>query len=99
MSNLSEFIGGGIKSVQSGTTTFSAVTVPSGGSTSIDVTINAIDTAKSFVCVRRFSSGTDDLNKYFSVEIIDSTTVRVSLIRSIFDGDAGNISWTVVEYY
>ena len=95
MSNLSEFIGGGIKSVQSFTTTIPAAL----GTTSVDETINAIDTAKSFVCVRRFSSGTDDLNKYFSVEIIDSTTVRVSLIRSIFDGDAGNISWTVVEYY
>ena len=99
MSNLSEFIGGGIKSVQSFTTPIPSVTVPPGGSTSVDVTINAIDTAKSFVCVRRFSSSTDDINKYFSVEIIDSTTVRVSLIRNGFDGDAGSISWTVVEYY
>ena len=95
MSNLSEFIGVGIKSVQSGTTSFPVAS----GSASIDETISAIDTAKSFVCVRRFTSSTDDINKYFSVEIIDSTTVRVSLIRSIFDGDAGNISWTVVEYY
>ena len=97
MSNLSEFIGGGIKSVQSFTTTIP--TELSGGSTSVDVTINAIDTAKSFVCVRRFQSSTDDINKYFIVEIIDSTTVRVTLIRNQFDNDLGIIAWAVVEYY
>ena len=99
MSNLSEFIGGGIKSVQSGTTNFPTVPAPPGGVASVDETINAIDTAKSFVCVRRYQSSTDDINKYFSVEITDSTTVRVTLIRNGLDGDAGSISWTVVEYY
>ena len=97
MSNLSEFIGGGIKSVQSFTTSFPGV-LP-GNQAPINVTINAIDTAKSFVCVRRFLSTGDDVNKYFSVEIIDSTTVRVTLIRNSNDGSAGSISWTVVEYY
>ena len=95
MSNLSEFIGGGIKSVQSFTTPIPIAS----GSTSIDVTINEIDTAKSFVCVRSFSSATDDINKYFRVEIIDSTTVQVTLVRNSGDNDNGTISWTVVEYY
>ena len=93
MSNLSEFIGGGIKSVQSGTTNFTPLI------TSVEETITAIDTAKSFVCVRRYSSSTDDPNKYFSVEITSSTTVQVALIRNSNDGSSGSISWTVVEYY
>ena len=95
MSNLSEFIGVGIKSVQSGTTSFPVAS----GSASIDETISAIDTAKSFVCVRRFSSSTDDPNKYFSVEITSSTTVQVALIRNSLNSVSGSISWTVVEYY
>ena len=97
MSNLSEFIGGGIKSVQSFTTSFPNV-LP-GDQAPVDVTINAIDTAKSFVCVRRYQSSTDDINKYFRVEIIDSTTVQVTLVRNSGDNDNGTISWTVVEYY
>jgi|DEB0MinimDraft_6_1074348.scaffolds.fasta_scaffold26066_3 hypothetical protein len=97
MSNLSEFIGPVIKSVQSGTTAIPFN--PSGGSTTVDETITAIDTAKSFVCVRSFSSAFDTINKYFSVEILNSTTVRVTLLRSISDNDSGTISWTVVEYY
>ena len=97
MSNLSEFIGGGIKSVQSFTTSFPGV-LP-GNQAPINVTINAIDTAKSFVCVRRYSSSTDDPNKYFSVEITSSTTVQVTLIRNSLNSVSGSISWTVVEYY
>ena len=93
MSNLSEFIGGGIKSVQSGTTFLTV------GATVVDETITAIDPAKSFACVRGFSANTNDINKYFIVEIIDSTTVRVTLIRNQFDNDLGIIAWAVVEYY
>jgi len=93
MSNLSEFIGGGIKSVQSGTTNLTT------GVQAVNETINAIDPAKSFACVRGFVSNTDNINKYFRVEIIDSTTVQVTLIRNSGDIDNGTISWTVVEYY
>lgn len=94
MSNLSEFIGGGIKSVQSGTTNFST------GVTVVNETINTIDPAKSFACVRGFVSNTDDINKYFIVEITSSTTVRILLVRNSLDTTASaNVYWTVVEYY
>jgi len=94
MSNLSEFIGGGIKSVQSGTTNLTT------GVQAVNETINAIDPAKSFACVRGFVSNTDNINKYFIVEILNSTTVRIVLVRNTNDTTASaNVDWTVVEYY
>mgnify|MGYP000058102098 CR=1 FL=1 len=94
MSNLSEFIGGGIKSVQSGTTNLTT------GVQVVNETINAIDPAKSFACVRGFVSNTDNVNKYFIVEIVDSVTVRILLVRNSTDTTASaNVNWIVVEYY
>ena len=72
MSNLSEFIGGGIKSVQSGVTTTN---------TSADVTLTtAIDPAKSFIMINGTQSnvGSTSAPAYGRADIIDSTTIRIT---------------------
>jgi len=92
MSNLSEFIGGGIKSVQSGTT---------GTSSSIDVTLaTAIDPAKSFIMINgtQHNVGGTSAPAYGRAEIIDSTTIRITETNGQTLGFI-TVNWTVVEYY
>ena len=90
MSNLSEFIGGGIKSVQTGTTAT--------GITATNVTINAVDTAKSFICVNGTSTNSTNYTQYGRAELLDSTTVRLLRVSSSSIGQY-TIYWSVVEYY
>jgi len=94
MSNLSEFIGPVIKSVQSGTTSTSS---------SINVTLaTAIDPAKSFIMINGTEAliGASTAPTYGRATIIDSTTIQIvqtngaaSSFRTI------TVDWTVVEYY
>ena len=90
MSNLSEFIGGGIKSVQTGTTAT--------GNTATNLTINAVDTAKSFICINGTNTNNVGYTQYGRAELFDSTTVRFSRVSN---NGAGlyTIYWSVVEYY
>ncbi len=91
MSNLSEFIGGGIKSVQTGTTptTFSTT-----------VTINAVDTAKSFVTINGTSanSSSSSSSPYGRAILLNSTTVQIDELNA-FSNATVNVYWSVVEYY
>jgi len=92
MSNLSEFIGGGIKSVQSGTTSTN---------TSVDVTLpTAIDPAKSFIMINGTQSNVTGSSApaYGKAAIIDSTTIRITETNS-FSSAFITVNWTVVEYY
>ena len=99
MSNLSEFIGGGIKSVQSGTTSFPTVPAPPGGVASVDETINAIDTAKSFISLNGIRTSSTSVLPCGYVEFVDSTKVRVVGQRTFGTSVTITINWTVVEYY
>jgi hypothetical protein len=93
MSNLSEFIGGGIKSVQSGTTNLVAP------ASFADETINAVDTAKSFISLNGIRTSNTSVLPCGSVELFDSTTVRVRGQREVLTSVTITITWTVVEYY
>ena len=93
MSNLSEFIGPVIKSVQSGTTTISGVDF-------VNVTITAIDPAKSFIMINgtQHNVGGTSAPAYGRAEIIDSTTIRITETNQL-SGASIIVNWTVVEYY
>ena len=88
MSNLSEFIGGGIKSVQTGSVS------QTGGI--VNVTINAVDVNKSFIMINRTSATSSTTPGYRSAVLSNSTTVACAAY-------AGNtfttVNFTVVEYY
>jgi hypothetical protein len=90
MSNLSEFIGVGIKSVQTGITAT--------GSFPTDVTINAVDITKSFICINGAISSSTLVTQYGIASLIDSITVRLSRISSNA-GATYTMYWSVVEYY
>ena len=93
MSNLSEFIGGGIKSVQSGTTVLVAPDA------SANETINAVDTAKSFISLKGVDTSSTSVLPCGKVELVDSTTVQVIGRRPFGTSVTITITWTVVEYY
>jgi|DEB0MinimDraft_10_1074344.scaffolds.fasta_scaffold169130_2 hypothetical protein len=93
MSNLSEFIGGGIKSVQSGTTALVAPT------SLVEETINAVDTAKSFISLNGIRTSSTSVLPCGYVEFVDSTKVRVVGQRTFGTSVTITINWTVVEYY
>ena len=92
MSNLSEFIGGGIKSVQSGTISTNA---------SVDVTLaTAIDPAKSFIIINGTQCNVSGsiAPAYGRAAIINSTTIQISETNQI-SAQVITVNWTVVEYY
>ena len=93
MSNLSEFIGVGIKSVQSGTTVISGVDF-------VNETITAIDTAKSFIMINGTQASVGPTNSvpYARATIIDSTTIRIEETNPLTSNTI-TVYWTVVEYY
>lgn len=95
MSNLSDFIGvgGGIKSVQKGTTNLIAP------DSSADVTINAVNTNKSFISLNGIDTTNTGVLPCGTVELLNSTTVRVVGRRTTGTSVTIIISWTVVEYY
>ena len=92
MSNLSEFIGPVIKSVQSGTTSTTT-------STTVTLT-TAIDPAKSFIMINgtQASINASFAAVYGRAEIIDSTTIRITETNPSA-GSSITVYWTVVEYY
>ena len=91
MSNLSEFIGGGIKSVQTGTT---------GTTFSTTVTINAVDTAKSFVTINGTNASVTASSgpPYGRAILLNSTTVQIDKLNT-FSSSTVTVYWSVVEYY
>ena len=93
MSNLSEFIGPVIKSVQSGTTTIAGVNF-------VNETITAIDPAKSFIMINGTAASTSPSfsTVYGRATIIDSTTIRIEETNPNA-GSSITVYWTVVEYY
>jgi len=88
MSNLSEFIGGGIKSVQTGSAS------QTGGI--VNVTINAVNVNKSFIMINRTNGTSISTPGYRSAVLSNSTTVECTAYAgSTFT----TVSFTVVEYY
>ena len=91
MSNLSEFIGPVIKSVQSGTTSTLA-------STNVTLT-TAIDPAKSFIMINGTAYvGSTTAPPYGRATIIDSTTIQIQQTNGASTRTI-TVYWTVVEYY
>jgi len=91
MSTLSQFSGGGIKSVQRGT-----ITVPS-NSSSATATITAVDTSKSMMNYLGFAGGgvsTYDL--WPRIALTNSTTVTASRTGASF---SSSVSYEVIEFY
>ena len=88
MSNLSEFIGGGIKSVQTGSVTQNGGTV--------NVTINAVDVNKSFIMINRTSAPSTTTAGYRSAVLSNSTTVACTAYAG---STSTTVEFTVVEYY
>jgi hypothetical protein len=97
MSTLSQFAGGGIKSVQRGTTSVT---------TTSTVTISSVDTSKSVV-IATVKSGT---NRYVTVDawwactastaLTNSTTITLTNgAYSTSTHGTSDVAWQVVEYY
>ncbi len=85
MSTLSQFIGGGLKSIQSGSFSIGA------GS---PITISSVNTAKSIVILRGISS----TNGYVMTSL--SLSAATQLAYTFFgNASVGTINWTVAEFY
>lgn len=86
-----------VKSMQTG-----GVTISSGGTTG-DVTITAIDTAKSFVIVEYCSpagyNGSNNPFPTFGASITSTTNIRLYLTHQLTSGHDAPIYFRVVEYY
>lgn len=98
MSNLSQFGGGGVKSIQRGT-----ITVNIAGSTSVysnTATITAVDPTKSTIDLLGSNLPTTQYTTcHFRVDLTNSTTVTAYAGNN--NGAIGNIviGYQVVEYY
>lgn len=93
VNNLPQGGGGGvIKSIQRGIAKLDSVS-------SIDVTINEVDTTSSIVVIKGLTSFYGGNYRIFetihSIELIDSTTIRIQ--RGSVDGDC-DVVWEVIEF-
>lgn len=92
MSTLSQFSGGGIKSIQRGS---------SAGTSNRTVTITAVDVNKSIV-ISTCSNGYDGgpITVIDGCYLLNSTTIQiVAGARSLGGGVSANVHWQVIEYY
>ena len=92
MSTLSQFGGGGIKSVQRGTI---SVNCGSGSATNT-ATISTVDTAKSILSHLGMTTATSNVNGQSHVALTNATTVTASASG---EGATYVIAYQVVEYY
>lgn len=92
MSNLSQFGGGGIKSIQRGVITFTPVS----GLASGTATITAVNTAKSMITLQgaRYS-GNQFTDLYARVDLTNSTTVTAVASGA---GAPVEVGWQVIEF-
>lgn len=95
MSTLSQFSGGGVKSVQRGTITI-------GGNfptteTSKTQTISAVDTSKSITNYLGSSTSANVVGMVARLSLTNSTTITAT--RAINDYIATIVSYEVIEYY
>jgi hypothetical protein len=96
MSTLSQFTGGGIKSIQRGTISVSG---------SATATITAVNTAKTIVnycgCASgRVWSGTDsDISIMARIALISSTQITANTNVTSSFGAAPTVSYEVIEYF
>jgi len=103
MSTMSQFLGGGVKSVQRGTATLSSFTGGSFGVQTVTVTISSVDPAKSFLLMStravRTGSNSDSPTLYLVEGVLTSATV-VTFRREVSSETAGlqSVAWQVVEY-
>ena len=91
MSTLSQFSGGGVKSVQRGTITVS------GTSQTNTATITAVDTSKSMISFTGFSGGAmSTYDNWPRLFLTNSTTVTATRNGSSF---SVVVSYEVIEFY
>lgn len=88
MSTLSQFVAGGVKSVQRGSISFSV--------TSAAASISPVDTAKAVVVFGGFRSNDSDFRTSPSVSLASSTSVLASRSASV---GTVTVEWQVIEYY
>jgi hypothetical protein len=92
MSNLSQFGGGGVKSVQRGVITLTPAGVGTG-----TATITAVDINKSVVFWLGSRHATNDFGNINSrVELTNSTTVTAAVSGA---GSVTEVGWQVVEFF
>lgn len=94
MSTLSQFSGGGIKSIQRGS---------SAGSSNRTVTITAVDVNKSIV-ISNCSSGLrgdvdGDITVIDGCYLANSTTIQIVAGAPGASSTDANVHWQVIEYY
>lgn len=95
MSNLNQFLSGGVKSpVQRGLTTANLNT------TALNVTISAVDVNKSFLVVNQVL-GTNGASAVTSASVCFTSATNVQIVNSHGDGSgqAPIVAWEVVENY
>lgn len=85
MSTLNQFIGGGLKSIQSGSFSISA------GS---PITISSVNTAKSIVILR----GMSNTNGYIMVSLSLSSATQLAYTTT-GTASVGTANWTVAEFF
>ena len=88
MSTLSQFMGGGIKSVQRG--------VFAGSTTETTINISAVNPAKAFVNVMSGSVYGGSGTSWWYARLTSSTKLAVLAISG---GSAASMSWEVIEFY
>lgn len=94
MSNLSQFGGGGIKSIQRGTVSVSTAA----GSGTGTATITSVNTSKSVVSFLGFTPGSGFSGVYYGrVELTNATTVTATATGSA--SATVSVGYEVVEFY
>lgn len=89
MSLLSQFVPGGIKSIQRGVITLTSATATA--------TISAVDTSKSFISFLGFTTNSDSLSRG-TVRLSLASATSVTAIKTSAPDNA-TVSYEVVEFY
>jgi len=92
MSTLSQFAGGGLKSVQRGVTTLSTI------GTATNVTITSVNLSKSFICLSvKDGLDTSGVTRLAGATLTSSTNLQ---FNPTYTGNAAAVAyWEVVEFY
>ena len=90
MSTLSQFFGGGIKSVQRGF-------YNGGSATNATITISPVNTSKSFCSLLSYGSIGGGVFNAASMTLVNSSTIEFAAHTGALHNS--KISWEVIEFY
>lgn len=99
MSTLSQFAGGGVKSVQAGSFSSASLLTGAGSEKYINVTIAAVDPAKCLVIINGGAGSTADIAWEMRYAVLGALTSSTNLkIRSDYRPSVMVGQWQVIEF-